>query len=97
VVKYGRHCVKQKARTRVHLNAERKARGKDNKTGNYRDKRVKKYDIQRFAEQWVILVNIATENRHCADTQTKRKERLIHRADNDVSVYLGYIGDKVEF
>ena len=53
-------------------------------------------DENRLAEDASFLVKIASEDSHRTDTKAQREECLIHRADDNVSVYLCEVGHKVE-
>ena len=44
----------------------------------------------------MLLVDVAAENRHAAHAGRERKERLIHRTDNDRTVDFGEIRREVE-
>ena len=52
--------------------------------------------MDRLSHQGMLLIDIASEDRHAAHTDGKCKECLVHGADDDGAVDLGKIRDQVE-
>ena len=71
-------------RAAVRRNAKRKAGWENNQTRGERNKCIQDCHIDRFTQQGAALTNVASKNRHRANAQRQRKERLVHRADNDI-------------
>ena len=96
VVEHGGHRVEEQRRTGVDLEIVGKARGEHDQARHDGDERVEDDDVHALAHEGALLADIAAEDRHRADAEAQREERLVHRADDDTAVDLREIGHEVE-
>ena len=66
---------------RVHVHAERGARGKDDQSGEERDRRVDGDDPCGLRDERMRPVHVASEDRHATHADREREERLAHRLE----------------
>ena len=71
-------------RTAVRGYVECEARREDDKTRRERNEGIEHRNVDRLAHQGAALADVAAEDRHRADAERQREERLIHRADDNV-------------
>ena len=79
-----RQCDEDESRPAVRLDAVSEARGDDDESRRNGNKRIKDGDVDRLAEKRMILRDITAEDRHRANAEAQREERLIHRCDDNV-------------
>ena len=84
VIEDVRQCDEDESRPAIRLDAVSEARGDDDESRRDGNKGIKESDVDRLAEKRMILRDVTAEDRHRADAEAQREERLIHRRDNDV-------------
>ena len=75
----------EQVRAGVRLNAEAKAGGEDNQTGDNRNEGVQCHDIHRFTRQALLLADVAAEDSERADAQAQREEGLAHSSKDNLA------------
>ena len=84
VVEDVRQGDEDQVRAAVRCNVKREARREDDKTRRERHERIQNGNVDGLAEQCAALADIAAEDRHRADAERQREERLIHRGNDNV-------------
>ena len=76
------------------------AGGDDDDTRRDGDKRVEQADVQRLAEKRAVASDVAAEDRHRADAEREREERMVHRLDDHLDdadgLHARKVGDEIE-
>ena len=96
VEEHGGHGVKQQRGTGARGDVIGEARREDDEARHDRHKGVEQDDVHGLAHQGALLADVAAEDGHGADAEGKRKESLVHGADDDLTVDLGEVRDEVE-
>ena len=96
VVEDGRHRVKQQRGAGVDFDAVGEAGREHNEARHDRHEGVKDNHVDRLAHQGVILADVASEDRHGADADAQREERLVHRRHNHRAGDLGEVRYQIE-
>ena len=98
--KHIRKRCKNKSRTSIGLEAKSKASRNDDEPRNKGDPRIQNANVGSFRQKRMLALDIATENAHGTDTDTKRKEGLSERRKDNLAnprfLDLGKIRQQVE-
>ena len=96
VVEDGGHGVKQQAGALAHFQIIGKAGGEDNQARSNRHECIQDDNIDGFAHEGAVLIQVAAENSHGADTQAQGEESLVHSAHDHIGGDFAKVGHQVE-